>query len=263
MPPQTRASMISSNACEKRSKCRGGIGRLSERPESRRTRPGRCRRSRHRVEDRAVGSRDPTGGRGTAAWRAAASAASTDRTARASPGRRSSRVAVVSRLTDRRDRAPEVPVVLVVPARDRAVGAGKVDHGEEPGLSAMSSCRVARSRRTRFQSAMARPARRSRPRLVGGARRADQRAELLDLVEVLGVGRARERVRPLRAELDGLSIRNGCSCRPRDRGRARGRAAPVGRQTPGVVPIDERERRRSPSPSRAASIAAAAASPTR
>ena len=43
------------------------------------------------------------------------------------------RVAVHLGLADRGDRPPEVPVVLVVPAADRPVGAGEVGHREEPG----------------------------------------------------------------------------------------------------------------------------------
>jgi hypothetical protein len=41
---------------------------------------------------------------------------------------------VVRSLADRHHRAPEFPVILAVPAPDRAVGRGQVHHGEETGV---------------------------------------------------------------------------------------------------------------------------------
>ncbi len=45
-----------------------------------------------------------------------------------------SRVAVGVGLADRRDRTPELPVVLVVPATDRGVSRSQVGHGEQAGV---------------------------------------------------------------------------------------------------------------------------------
>ena len=133
------------------------------------------------------------------------------------------RVPVGVCLADRRHRTPEVPVVLVVPAGDRAVSGGEVDHREEPGLSAVSRpCSAERSRDSAVPERHGRGLPEDgRGRLVRGPRRALQRTELLDLVEVLRVGGARQRVGPSERNCDGLSMRNGSSRRPTRPGRAR------------------------------------------
>src|SRR5512132_3448904 len=153
------------------------------------------------------------------------------------------RVAVASGLADRGDRAPEVPVVLVVPAADRAVGPGQVRHREQAGALDAVQLLALRQRAEDAvpdRDAAVLPEDRG-CRLVGGAARARKRAELLDLVEVLRVGGAGERVRAVGAE----------HLHARDEERVHvpyagaGVAPEVGRRLPplsGIGAFDDRER---------------------
>ena len=173
------------------------------------------------------------------------------------------RVAVGRGLTDRRDRTPEVPVVLVVAAADRAVAPARLVMRRD---GRCPRCR-ARGLPERTQDAIPDRGTVVLPEdrglgLVGGARRARERAEPLDLVEVPRVGPARQAFGRSVRSISALGTRNGSTFATHGAGSS-AKLGGDGRQTPGVVADDERER-----PAAAVALAggehrgAAAASPT-
>ena len=157
------------------------------------------------------------------------------------------RVPVGGGLLDRRPRPPEVPVVLVVPARDRAVRRGEVDHRKQACLprGVELPCGREVTREPVVENGRRELPEDRRRRLVGRACRARPCAERLHLVEVLRVGRTRHGVRALRAELrraldgEGLQVsdpRVGVGRRRRERPPAARIGAEVERER-GHVPV--------------------------
>jgi len=120
------------------------------------------------------------------------------------PGRISHgrRIAVGVGLANRRDRTPELPVVLVVPAADQGVCRGQVLHREQASvlddvqvLAGGQSAKDPVPQRDRLVL----PEDRSIG-LVRGSGRAGERADLLEFVEVFRVVVTGERVWPVGAE---------------------------------------------------------------
>jgi hypothetical protein len=137
MPLQTRASMISWIACVKRSKLLGGQGAgehlLLSAVKAILSVPKNA--SSACVHGRAAEAAVPCWMVGKAGRDERRPGDRDGRVEERQPGRvgLGRRVAVRGCLADRRDRAPEVPVVLVVPAADDAVGRGQVRHRIEAG----------------------------------------------------------------------------------------------------------------------------------
>ena len=161
------------------------------------------------------------------------------------------RVAVGVRLTDRGPRPPEVPVVLVVPARDRRVGSREVDHRVEPGL--VGGVEAGAAGEVEHEVVPERD-RRELPE-DGGAVSSAVRVVLFSdpssftsakssayaaLVSAFG---------PSERNCDGLSIRNGFRLPTHGSGSSAprtGGAHPTGRQSPASVPMSNVNGRHEP-----------------
>ena len=201
MPPQMRASMISSSRSEKRSKCRGWPGNrglaTSKAIRSRAEEVLQC------VHDAA--GHAAVAGRVVGEVRGRQRRRGRGRRVEQRPPIRVGRgvwIAVGLREADRVDRPPPLARVLVLPAHDRRVGRGQRDHAEQAGVLRGAEP-VARGQLA--HDAAVEPHRVGLPedrrhRLVGGAIRAVELAEALDLVQVTRVGAAGQRGRSVGQE---------------------------------------------------------------